>query len=342
LIVAEIVFGGATSHGTTTVLPWEEWLERAEGDALVPLYKDGRERNFDELTAEMGDSIAHELLPEVLEARADHIRRSLDRLQTDIKDARLDVLVVIGDDQGEMFDSFTTPTISIHRGDEGTTLEMPLPQPAPAWMRHTVEGLGIDARRVLATAGDLATELIQSLVAEGFDIAPCRSGMDGSGLGHAFTFPQVRLLDGAPVRLLPILLNTYYPPNQPSPARCFELGLALRRALEGSTGRERIGVLASGGLSHFIVEERLDATVLNAIKSNDRLTLERLPLSWLREGSSEIRNWIAAAGVFAGHGVTWCEYIPTRRSHAGSGCGNGFLVWDVTDSDSRYVLGDLR
>jgi hypothetical protein len=290
----------------------------------------------------MGDSVSGELLSEVLEARAEHIRRSLDRLQADIKDANLDVLIVIGDDQGEMFDSFTTPTISIHRGDEGTSFEMALPQPTPTWMRHTVEGLGIDARRIIPTAGNLATELIQLLVEGGFDIAPCQSGMDGPGLGHAFTFPQVRLLEGAPVRLLPILLNTYYPPNQPSPARCFELGLALRRAIEGSTSSERVGVLASGGLSHFIVEERLDATVLNAIKSNDRLTLERLPLSSLREGSSEIRNWIAAAGVFAGYGVAWCEYIPTRRSRAGSGCGNGFLAWEVTDSDSQNVRGHLK
>lgn len=325
--MGEIVFGGATSHGVTTVVEWQDWLGRAEDDAHLPLYKQGRRRSYDDLADEAGDSFAAELQPEVLEDRGLRVQGALDRLRDDVEAAELDVLVVVGDDQGEVFTPTTTPTLAVHTGDEGTAAQMPVPDGAPAWMHRAVGGLGMDRRRPLPTAGKLAAEVVERLVAQGFDVAPFVTDPAGRGLGHAFTFPHRRFLRDGPVRLLPILLNTYYPPNQPTPARCYAIGVAVRRALEASTGLERIGILASGGLSHFIVEEDLDRHVLHAIETGDRNALEHLPAERLLEGSSEIRNWITVAGAFEGHALDWCEYVPTRRSRAGSGCGNGFVVW---------------
>ena len=321
------MFGGATSHGVTAVVEWQDWLGRAEDDAKLPLYKQGRRRSFDDLAAELGDSLSAELQPTAFEERGRRIQGALDRLQRDIEAARLDVLVVIGDDQGEAFSPSSTPTLAIHIGDEAMAAQMPVPDDAPAWMRRAVAGLGMDRIRALPTAGWLARAVIESLVREGFDVAPFSTEASGRGIGHAFTFPHRRLLTDGPVRLLPVLLNTYYPPNQPTPARCYAIGAALRRALQAADTSARVGVLASGGLSHFIVEEDLDRSVLEAIANSDRHFLEQLPAERLLEGSSEIRNWIAAAGVFAQHPVEWCEYVPTRRSRAGSGCGNGFLTW---------------
>lgn len=327
--VSAVVFGGATSHGVTTVVDWQDWLGRAEDDANLPLYKEGRRRTFDDLADEVGDSLMAELQPAVLEERGRRVQGALDRLRSDIEAAELQVLVVIGDDQGEAFDPRTTPTLAIHIGDEAIAAEMPVPPDAPAWMRRAVVGLGMDGRHPVPTAGDLATHVIESLVVQGFDVAPFTTDPGGCGLGHAFTFPHRRLLSDSSVRLLPVLLNTYYPPNQPPPARCYALGVALRRAIEAAEGPDRVGVLASGGLSHFVVEEELDRSVLDAIEQSDRLALEDLPTERLLEGSSEIRNWIAAAGVFAHHALAWREYVPTRRSRVGSGCGNGFLVWQA-------------
>ena len=66
-----------------------------------------------------------------------------------------------------------------------------------------------------------------------------------------------------------MFLNTYFPPNQPRPKRCYEFGQAMRKAVESFPGDARVGVLASGGLSHFLVDEELDRAILKACADKD-------------------------------------------------------------------------
>jgi aromatic ring-opening dioxygenase catalytic subunit (LigB family) len=65
--------------------------------------------------------------------------------------------------------------------------------------------------------------------------------------GHAFGFVIRRLLGDGQIPVVPLLLNTFYPPNQPSPARCYALGKALRQAIEAYPEDLRVAVVASGG-----------------------------------------------------------------------------------------------
>ena len=77
-------------------------------------------------------------------------------------------------------------------------------------------------------------------------------------------------MGAVPVPVVPVFLNAYYPPNQPSPARCLALGRGDRaRDRRRSTADLRIGVLASGGLSHFVVDEAFDHAVIDAFKRHD-------------------------------------------------------------------------
>ena len=64
------------------------------------------------------------------------------------------------------------------------------------------------------------------------------------------------------IPIVPVALNTYFPPNQPRPRRCYDLGQAIRKAVQSAKGGARVGILASGGLSHFTVDEELDRRVL--------------------------------------------------------------------------------
>ena len=128
------------------------------------------------------------------------------------------------------------------------------------------------------------------------------------------------------VPIVPVALNTYFPPNQPRPRRCYALGQAIREAVRGGPSA-RVGILASGGLSHFTVDEELDRGVLDACKANDGEALCAIPVSKLNSGSSEIRNWITVAGAASHLTNAWQEYIPCYRSAAGTGCGMGFTVW---------------
>ena len=126
------------------------------------------------------------------------------------------------------------------------------------------------------------------------------------------------------------MVNTYYPPNQPRPARCLALGRAIARAVERFPAGLRVGVLASGGLSHFTIDEALDRELLRACRSRDGAALAALPAAKLNSGSSEIRNWIVAAGAAEALDTAWQEYEPLYRTPAGTGCGMAFAAWGQT------------
>ena len=64
------------------------------------------------------------------------------------------------------------------------------------------------------------------------------------------------------------------------------------QAVQSAQASARVGILASGGLSHFTVDEELDRGVLDACKRNDGEALASLPVEKLNSGNSEIRNWI--------------------------------------------------
>ncbi|MGE5791562.1 MAG: extradiol ring-cleavage dioxygenase, partial [Bacteroidota bacterium] len=89
----------------------------------------------------------------------------------------------------------------------------------------------------------------------------------------------------------------------------------------------RVGVLASGGLSHFAIDEAFDRSIVAALKARDATTLAALPTKKLQSGNSEIRNWIAAAGSLEHLPLAWVEYVPAYRSPAGTGTGLCFAVW---------------
>ena len=147
---------------------------------------------------------------------------------------------------------------------------------------------------------------------------------DGYGEGHAFGFVHNRLLQGSIVPVVPLFLNTYYPPN---PARCYKLGQAIARAVADYPGDARIGVLASGGLSHFTVDEELDGRIVRALRNRDVASLTSIPRNQLNSGNSEIRNWICMAGAVDHLTLGSIQYIPAYRTPAGTGTGLCFADW---------------
>jgi 3-O-methylgallate 3,4-dioxygenase len=150
----------------------------------------------------------------------------------------------------------------------------------------------------------------------------------GRTLGHAFTFPRYRLGLPATTPIVPVFVNTYYPPNVPSAARCFALGRELRRAVETWESDARVAVIASGGLTHFVIDETLDRGVLDAIATKDAAALAGIPRGKLRSGNSEILNWVTAAGVLEGLAPTIVDYVPGYRTPAGTGTGMAFARWE--------------
>jgi len=87
--------------------------------------------------------------------------------------------------------------------------------------------------------------------------------------------------------------------------------------------------MASGGLSHQILDEELDHIVVDALVERDFDTLDSLSRDRLNRapGTPEILNWITVAGAMEPLGMTLVDYVPCYRSLAGTGHGVTFGYW---------------
>jgi len=146
---------------------------------------------------------------------------------------------------------------------------------------------------------------------------------------HAFGFVYRKIMRDRVLPHVPVVLNTFYPPNQPRAARCVALGEAIAPAVASWPDDLRVAIVASGGLSHFVIDEEFDGKVLGLMEAGDRGGLAQLPENYLQSGSSEIKNWlpVATAAQAAGLRMELVDYVPCYRSKAGTGNAMGFAVW---------------
>lgn len=328
--MAKITAGFGTSHTPMLNSPAEDFTHHAtidrSGRSLID--KDGRKASYEALERAADPAVLSQIAPEVLRERAARCQAGIAQIAARLQDTKLDALIVVGDDQYEQFFDSNMPAVSIFWGEAIPNNVLPLPPDAPAFWRRARsqyhEPAGI---RHYPVASDLARHLIGFLVEHDFDVSVSNKLPFERGEGHAFGFVHRRLMAERPIPIVPVALNTYFPPNQLYPGRCYELGQALRDAVEAWPNNARVGILASGGLSHFVVDEALDTSVLSACRTKDRDAFAALPPAKLQSGSSEIRNWIVAAGAAEGLDSVWQDYIPCYRSPAGTGTGVAFAAW---------------
>ncbi len=328
--MADIVLAIGTSHSPLLNSPAEDYAKHAAIDASGrKLFdKNGRPCTYGELLSQADPSIKKQIEPNVLEERAARCTGNIARLAKDMAEADLDALIVIGDDQHEQFFEDNMPAILVYWGETIENNPLHMEDDAPEfWRKARSQFHAGKETRQYPVDSKLGLGLIESLIEQGFDVSHSRKLSKEHGEGHAFGFVHVRMMPDRVIPIVPIALNTYFPPNQPRPRRCYALGQAVRKAVQKENGDKRVGILASGGLSHFTVDEELDRGVLDALKRNDGAALSAIPVQKLNSGNSEIRNWITVAGA-AGHlKNVWQEYVPCYRSAAGTGCGMGFALW---------------
>jgi OH-DDVA oxygenase/3-O-methylgallate 3,4-dioxygenase len=192
---------------------------------------------------------------------------------------------------------------------------------------------------VLPGTPELADHVVREVIADGFDVSVSDRFSERrnaeSGIGHAFGFFYHRLLDDfrdtPSLSTLPIFINTFYPPNQPTANRVLEFGRAVGRAIRSWDGNQRVGIAASGGFSHFVIDEALDNRLLTAIAERDVETILSEPESHYQSGTSEIKNWVAAMAALEGTGLVFelVDYVPCYRSLAGTGNAMAFSLWQA-------------
>ena len=108
--MAKVVLGVGTSHSTQVSLTPDWWAAQGEVDQ-------GRTA-FDELVSGMPEWMPSELTPEVWQRKYEEIQAAIATLTDEIAAVDPDVMLIIGDDQHELFLDDTIPTFSIWGSDD--------------------------------------------------------------------------------------------------------------------------------------------------------------------------------------------------------------------------------
>jgi protocatechuate 4,5-dioxygenase beta chain len=301
--------GLASSHAPSMFVPPDRWPEVHR--ALTPGVPQPPE--------------AEQETTEVVEKYVTRIKDAFGVLRSVLEAYRPDALIIVGDDQTEVFSKACTPSLALFAADEvsGTT--------SISWI-----GERRDQNHIrLKCHKELGAVILEGLIQRGFDPANIEEltplARPEGGLGHAFTRPAKALgLHESEIPIVIVFLNAYSPPL-PTAARCFEIGVAIREIL--SSRAERVAILASGGLSHNPmgpragwIDEPLDRWLLDTIAAGESHRLRQLftfDSATLRGGTGEIRSWITVAGAFSGERARVVDYIPAYTSTVGL----GFAYW---------------
>jgi Catalytic LigB subunit of aromatic ring-opening dioxygenase len=331
--MAKIVLGLGTSH-TPMLLASDETLPRfLETDQKIRHRdKEGRPATYAELLEKADPRMADMVTPAEMAARQNKARDATTHLGKVLNNAALDALIVMSDDQDEAYLENARPAFAIYYGDtilNSNEQHEQYRKRFPEWYVQNRQAFFEDkAPRAYPVDSKLALHLIDWLMDRDFDPASSKCMRPGEGEGHGMAYVHRRLMDAnRPIPIVPLFLNTYFPPNQPRPRRCYALGQAVRHAVEAYPGNARIGIIASGGLSHFLVDEDFDRAILKACADKDAAFLANLPRNKLQSGSSEILNWVGVAGACEQLDLTWFEYVPGYRTPAGTGTGLSFASW---------------
>jgi hypothetical protein len=250
-----------------------------------------------------------------------------------------DIVVVVGDDQHEWFFDDIQPTFSIFCADQlvNAAIDPEIFKTKSPGIQLAMSASHPPEDQTYPVPADLASAIIDQAINDEFDIsvsAKQRSDTRGViGVGHAVGFIYRRILKDRPIPVVPILLNTYFPPNRPTAKRCYQFGQSIGRAIVGWNGAnasKRVAICASGGISHFVIDEDFDTRMLTSIKNQDTATIFAEPENMFRSGTSETKNWITVAGILSQTNLQMnlIDYVPSCRSEGGTGCGMAFATWE--------------
>ncbi len=213
-----------------------------------------------------------------------------------LREQKPDVVFLVYNDHANAFSLDLIPTFAI-----GTAADYPIadegwgPRPVPPVKGHP----------------ELAAHIAQSVIQEDFDLTI----VNRMPVDHGLTVP-LSLMCGErpaddfrwPFAVIPFAVNVVQYPV-PSGRRCFELGKAIRRAIESFDEDLNVQIWGTGGMSHQLQGPR--AGLINREWDNaflDRLIadpagLAAMPhIDYVREAGSEgieLMMWLIARGAMA-------------------------------------------
>jgi protocatechuate 4,5-dioxygenase beta chain len=198
-----------------------------------------------------------------------------------------DVIILVYNDHASAFDLRVVPTFAIgcseafEIADEGWG-----PRPVPPVIGHS----------------DLAWHIAQSVILDSFDLTICNDFK----VDHGLTVPLSLMFgqpDAWPCKVIPFMVNVIqYPP--PTGKRCFDLGTALRNAVEKFDEDLNVHIWGTGGMSHQLqytraglINKEWDTNFLNTLVADPEELSKLTHTDYIREAGSEgieLVMWLVA------------------------------------------------
>ena len=211
-----------------------------------------------------------------------------------MKDNKPDVIFLVYNDHATAFSLDIIPTFAI-----GTAAQF---QPAD-------EGWGPRPVPVVIGHPDLASHIAQSVIQQDFDLTIVNK-MD---VDHGLTVP-LSLMCGQPPAdkfewpcpVIPFAVNVVQYPV-PSGQRCFNLGKAIRKAIETYDADINVHIWGTGGMSHQLqgaraglINKEFDSAFLDKLIADPQAAADISHIDYVREAGSEgieLVMWLIARGA---------------------------------------------
>jgi 2,3-dihydroxyphenylpropionate 1,2-dioxygenase len=232
--------------------------------------------------------------PDEKPEQLDQASRGMAELGKVLDETKPDVIVFLGSDHVETFSVTCIPTFAIIAGSRAIA---------------KFAGREYD----LPVHREMAEDMLNRLVVEhNFDIAYS----EDAELGHAFAVPFEHVIGKRNIPVIPFFTNVYVPPL-PSPRRCAALGKAIADIIKGR--KERVAVIASGGMSHFpgttkylSPEFDFDRWLVAQFEAGNTDALLGMTGTQLDEvGNTEMLTWAMMFGAIGPQPGALIDYIPT-------------------------------
>jgi 2,3-dihydroxyphenylpropionate 1,2-dioxygenase len=224
----------------------------------------------------------------------DQAGAAMRELGTVLDETRPDVILFFGADHVETFSVTCVPSFAIVAGNRAIAKF--------AGREHN-----------LPIHREMAEDLLNKLVVDhSFDLAYS----EDAELGHAFSIPFEYVIGGRDIPVVPFFTNVYVPPL-PTPRRCESLGRAIAEIVKGR--KERVAIIASGGMSHFPGTKKylhpefdFDRWLLSQFEAGQTEALLNMTGTQLDEvGNTEMLSWAVMFGAIGRQTGELVDYLPT-------------------------------
>ncbi len=207
-----------------------------------------------------------------------------------IEELKPDVCIVVFNDHATAFSMDFVPTFAL-----GCASEFP---PAD-------EGWGPRPVPVVKGHPKLAAHIAQSVILDEFDLTI----VNKMEVDHGLTVP-LNLMFGSPKEwpcpVIPLAVNVVlFPP--PTGKRCFNLGRAIRKAVESYPEDLKVVIFGTGGMSHQIsgpragfINSEFDKNFLDALATDPQKAIDIRHVEYMREAGAEgieMVMWLVMRGA---------------------------------------------